>query len=411
MQLLIFDPHDRGHYLAYVRHMLQGAPPSADVTLVVCQGASRSVAFQQQLQPHVSGVRVDEGIRPESYRNGKQLLEDFSAACDRHVPDHIWIPSGDLLFKAATLAHAMGRWRLPKAIEAECGLIEIRCHRPPRRWRGHARVAWDRAVLLAGGWTKVYTIDPTVLAWSKARGGLLSKRIHAMPDPVDTFERVSKDAARRSLDIPLSGRYVATVGVHAIPRKGTQLLVESFSRAALSSTDRLLVAGPLGDVLRSRLDSEFAGLVEGGRIVTLDRYLDAVELMNAFAAADVVCTPYIDHLGSSAVVLQAAQLGRPVLAPHQGWFAEMIPKFGLGTTGAILEPDALATALQSILERSEVFTRSEASRRLLEYSDAANFGRLWASRLRERMALPPDPEKRTWDWVMRGFPTQSQAAH
>lgn len=399
MRLLIFDPHDRGHYLSYVKYLLQAAPRDVDVTLTVRKDADQSVAFQQQLLPHVNGAALDAAIRAESYRDSEQLFEDFRSACSRHRPDHIWIPSADLLFKKATIAHTLGRWRLPAHVQVECGLIEIRCHRPPKHWRGYARSAWDRTVLGAGRWTTLHTVDPTVCAWASSGWTGLSGRLHSIPDPVEPFAPIDKQAARRFLDIPVDGRYLVSVGVHSIPRKGTSILVDAFSRAALGPTDRLLLAGPLGDDLRRRLQTDFAEYLRSERIVLIDRYLDSTELMHALAAADVVCTPYIDHFGSSAIALQSAQVHRPVLAPHQGWFGDMIPRFGLGTTVPSLDPEVLARAIRSALESSARFSVGEAARRLLLYSDAANFGRLWAARLRERLMLPTDPAVRTWQWV------------
>ena len=399
MRLLIFDPHDRGHYLSYVKYLLQAAPRAAEITLTVRKDARQSVAFQQQLLPHVNGAALDATIRPDSYRDGEQLFEDFRAACGRHQPDHVWIPSADLLFKKATIARTLGVWRLPAGVEVECGLIEIRCHRPPKHWRGYARTAWDRAVLGAGRWTTLHTVDPTVCRWASSSWTGLSGRLHSIPDPVEPFSPIDKQTARRLLDIPCDGRYLVSVGVHSIPRKGTSILLEAFARSALSGADRLLLAGPLGDDLRQRLHTEFAELLHCRRIVLIDRYLDSSEVMHALAAADVVCTPYVDHFWSSAIALQAAQVQRPVLAPHQGWFGDMIPKFGLGTTVPSLDPGVFADALRNALEASARFSVGDAARRLLAYSDAANFGRLWATRLRARLRLPSDPEVRTWQWV------------
>jgi glycosyltransferase involved in cell wall biosynthesis len=404
MHLMIFDPHNRGHYFAYIRYMLRGAACAQRVTLVLEKGISKTEPFQQQLLSCVNDVEVKPEIRPGVFNKGKQLLEEFSAACSRHKPDHIWVPSGDLLAKYCNLAYILKRWRFPAGIEGECGIIEIRFHRPPRRWRGHLRHIFDRTLLSVGPWTRLHTIDPTVFTWVQARGGRLAKRLELMPEPVDDFTPISKEYARRSLDIPTNGRYVGSVGAaHALPRKGSDLLLEAFARAKLVSTDRLLLAGPLGDKLRYRIETEFAPLYRSGRIVVLDRYLNDSEVMHALSAMDVVCTPYFDHMGSSAIVLRAAQAGCMVLAPHQGWFADMIPRFELGDTGDILEVTALAAALEKTLERSEGFRVSSASQRLIEYSNARNFARLWAVRIRERMGLPADNEIRTWEWVLQAL--------
>jgi len=401
MHLLIFDPHDRGHYLAYVRYLLAGAKDADRVTLVLRRGARESEPFQQQLASAANGVEVDAAIGPESYRDGQQLQQDFDAAVRRHAPDHIWVPSGDLLARRCNLARLTQRRRFARQIEAECGLIEVRFHHPPRRWRGHLRHAFDRLVLGAGAWTRLQTIDPTLFSWARARGGRFGQSLHLVPDPIDDVTPIDKAAARRALGIPEEGRYVVSAGVHAVPRKGSELLLEAFVRAGLGRSDRLLLAGPLGDRLKQRLASDYAGQSRSGAVVSLDRYLDHRELMTALAAADVVCTPYFDHLGSSAIVLQAAQAGRPVLAPKQGWFAEMIPRFGLGEVGHILEAEGLASAIRSAIERAHDFRKSAAACRLLEYSDSRNFARLWASRLRQRKGLPIDPQTRDWNWVVR----------
>jgi glycosyltransferase involved in cell wall biosynthesis len=289
-------------------------------------------------------------------------------------------------------------------VEGECGMIDINFHRRPRRWRGYVRQFLERTLLRFGPWKRVHTIDPLVFTWVKQRGGKLSERFHLLPEPVEEFPRISKESARRSLGIPQEGRYIGSAGVHTMPYKGTQLLVEAFSRAELLPTDRLLIAGPLGDNLMHRLNTEFAQLYHSGRIVVVDKYLTEVDLMTSLAAMDLVCTPYSDHLGSSAIVIRAAQAGRPVLAPHAGWFAEIIPPFQLGDTGPILEITTLAAELKTALERSERFRVSLGCERLIEYSKSDNFARLWASRLRERIGLPLDKDLRTWEWVLQALP-------
>lgn len=403
MHLMIFDPHDRGHYLTYVRQLLSGAECADRITLVLRQGAPQSGEYQEQLSSAVRNADVVPSIRTDSYANGRQLLEDFSDACARCQPDHVWVPSGDLLAETSSVAHVLGRWRLPSDVEGECGLVELRFHRRPRRLRGKVRQFLTRRLLHAGPWGRLHTIDPTAFAWAQAHDRWLGRKLHLAPDPVDEFIPVTKTKARSALGLPLDGRYVGSVGSHAVPRKGTNLLITAFAEARLASTDRLLLAGYLGEELRRRLDGELSHLYRSGRIVAIDRYLSERDLMNALAAMDLVCAPYIDHLGSSGVVLRAAQTGRPVLAPHQGWFADMIPRFGLGETGDILQAQPLAIALEGALERSAHFRRSEACERLLAYSQARNFARLWAVRLRQRMGLPADEQVRTWDWVLQGL--------
>ena len=401
MHLMVFDPHDRGHYLTYVRYLLSGAAPAKRVTVVLRKGAKDSEAFRTQLMPWLGTATLDTAIGDDSYLDGGRLVKDFSRACQTHRPDHVWVPGADTLALGSGLAHALGRFHIPSGIEVECGLIEIGFHHRPKRWRGHIRQFLHRTALRTGPWFGLHTIDPTAFAWLQARTPRLARRFSLVPDPVDDFTPISKRAAREVLGVPVEGRYVGSVGSHAILRKGSALLVEAFARAKLAQSDRLLLAGPLGDSLATRLRNEFGHLVRAGRIVTVDRYLENDEVMQALAAMDVVCAPYIGHLGSSGIVLRAAQAERPVLTPRQGWFAEMVPRFHLGDTGDILDAAALASALERALEKAEGFRVSAASRRLMEYSSVANFANLWAARLRARLEIPTPVSMRTWDWVLQ----------
>ena len=403
MHLMIFDPHERGHYLTYVRYLLETSTCAKRVTVVLRQDILASEPYREQLLPYIGNVEVVTSIQPASFNDGQQLLSDFSTSCAEHSPDHIWVPSGDLLARHCNLARLRGQWRFPAGTEAECGLIEIRFHHPPKRWRGYARRFLEQQLLRAGSWAKLHTIDPTVFTWIRDHGGKLATKFDLVPDPIDEFTPIEKIAARTALGIPEDGRYVGSVGSHAVARKGSHLLIESFAKARLATTDRLLLAGPLGDDLRHRLRTEYSELTRSGRLVAVDRYLSEIDLMNALSAMDLVCTPYIDHLGSSGIVLRAAQVGRPVLAPNQGWFATMIPRFGLGNTGDILEVANLARALEKAIPVAANYRRSAACLRLLEYSASSNFARLWARRLRERMGAPLDDRVRTWEWVLDAF--------
>jgi len=402
MHLMIFDPHEQGHYLTFVRYLLDGSRDADRVTVVLHRRVKDSAPYALQLRDRVANATVDTSIQPDSYRNAPQLFDDFKSADERHRPDHVWIPSADLLVGAANLSHALRKWQLRANTEAECGLIELRFHYPPKRWRGYVRQVLDRTLLSLGPWQSMHTIDPTFFNWVQQRGERLRRRFTLVPDPLDEFAPITKSEARRFLGIPLEGRYIGSMGNLAIPRKGTHLLLEGFSRAKLGITDRLLLAGTLGEPLRQTLRNDYRQACEQGRIVVLDRYVNEVELMNAFAAVDLVCAPYADHFGSSGVALRTAQAGRPILAPCQGWFAEMVPRFGLGATGNILDPTGLATGIESALERSHAFVVTAACARLLEYSRASNFAGLWAARMRARMGLPPDASLRTWNWAQQG---------
>src|SRR6185503_8544419 len=111
MHLLIFDPHERGHYLTFVRYLLDAAAIASRVTLVLRHDIRQLEPFRQQLHTGLGRAELDPFIRTESYRLGDQLADDFTQALARHKPDHVWVPSGDLLARHLGLNVVRRPWR------------------------------------------------------------------------------------------------------------------------------------------------------------------------------------------------------------------------------------------------------------------------------------------------------------
>ena len=76
-----------------------------------------------------------------------------------------------------------------------------------------------------------------------------------------------------------------------------------------------------------------SALVEASAILESGYAYRSFETARAtFAAAKCVVLPYVGHLGSSGVMLQALMAGRPVLVPDKGLMGCRVRRFGLGLT-------------------------------------------------------------------------------
>jgi glycosyltransferase involved in cell wall biosynthesis len=222
-----------------------------------------------------------------------------------------------------------------------------------------------------------------------------------MPDPVEPAPRVSRAEARRALGLAEDGRYVVLAG-GIDRRKGADLLLHAFLRARLSSNDRLLLAGPLAADIKALLKGDFEPLLAQKRIVLLDRYLEMEQLLLAIVAADVICVPYPNHIGSASILIRAAAAERPVVSSTFGWVGHVTARFGLGWSCNVLQSDELARALESALDRAGSWHRGDAGQRFAEFHSVANFRAHWTSALRARLGLPEHPDKRSWEWVTEG---------
>lgn len=162
--------------------------------------------------------------------------------------------------------------------------------------------------------------------------------------------------ARRELGIDDAAPLVLSVGAVS-PRKGTDLLVESFERLARRRPDaHLLVVGPRHDRLNEQLGRFEARLED---LITRCPDPDRIrftgireDLPALYAAADVVVLPTDREGGTPNVVLEAMACERPVLlTPFEGQ-STVIGRPGIHFEQVPRTTDALADGLVRLLENS-----------------------------------------------------------
>lgn len=157
--------------------------------------------------------------------------------------------------------------------------------------------------------------------------------------------------ARSLLGLPLDSRIILFFGAIA-PYKGLDVLLEAF--ATLCRTDpnvRLVIAGePLEDFGPYRRQIEVLGLAD--RILQDLRYLAFDEFARYFLAADLVALPY-RRISQSGILQLAYGFGRPVVVSDVGGMGEAVFEDGTGIVLPKLGAQALATAIQRLLDDPE----------------------------------------------------------
>jgi glycosyltransferase involved in cell wall biosynthesis len=221
-----------------------------------------------------------------------------------------------------------------------------------------------------------------------------------MPDPLDDFSAPDKTNARKQLGIPQEGKYIGTAGI-IDQRKGVDRLIRAFSCARLPEDHRLLIAGAVQPECRETIASAITPLVNAGRAVWIDRYLEIQEIAKVTSALDLMCTPYVHHIGPSAILARSAYIGRPTLATNFGWCGAIIPRFGLGWTCNTADTDAFTRAITEHLPKAQDLVRTPLLDRWFAFLSPQNFAACWTQRIRERMDLPPG-RTISWDWVQHG---------
>jgi glycosyltransferase involved in cell wall biosynthesis len=154
------------------------------------------------------------------------------------------------------------------------------------------------------------------------------------------------------------------------------------------------LAGKLSPGVRAILEA----LPEGvrARIHAPDRFLDDDAFDASIAAMDLVCTPYPDHVGSASIVIRAAAAKRPVLGADTGWMQATIPRFRLGRTVTVRDPDALARTLAAALDDARDHVPHRAADAFVRFHSHENFAACWTARIRERLGRQQAPGRMDW---------------
>jgi hypothetical protein len=164
----------------------------------------------------------------------------------------------------------------------------------------------------------------------------------------------------------------------------------------------IVLAGILSAQIRELVTNEYRHLLDDGRLIVLDRYLNNEEINACCAAGDLIATPYRPHPHPSAIVLYAASAGKMVLAANNGWFAYMVPKFSLGRLCEPDDPEIFAETLVSALREAKAYKVSAAAKRLVEFHRSENFVLQWRRELSRIMGGSEDASLRDWNWVLNG---------
>jgi glycosyltransferase involved in cell wall biosynthesis len=256
-------------------------------------------------------------------------------------------------------------------------------------WRGHWKQQWALGVLARGPWTRIHHILPYAVRRIARFSPSLARRVALAPDPIDAAPEIDRRQARRMLSISESARVISLVGLIE-RRKGVRELLEAMEIAAprLRSDDCVLLAGHASEEVSGWLEHRFRGLVRQGRIVNLNRYLSQQELWAACIGADVVCTPYPQHVYSASIVIRAAAAGVPVLSNSIGWMDETIRHFSLGSTCDTNDREIFADAIVHGLNDAGRFRLNSRARNFVKFHTVANFSNHITERLSQRMGLP-----------------------
>jgi glycosyltransferase involved in cell wall biosynthesis len=401
--LIIEQMYDGGHYLNYVRHLVQAfAPLGCDIVIAVPKPAPESPQFKTYLSPHQSQFRL-EFIPSRDYATStwKMIRTDarvFRELIRRVKPDAVYFPTADGVAQSLALSRLALRRSGLSRVHCEALLLGL----PAAYGMSRRPQFLTRMALHAMPFDVVHYIDPVAFDWVLSKvGGKAGRRARFIADPVEALLLPTRSKARAMLGLSEHKKLIMSVGMQD-HRKGVDYLISACARWQPAEPASIVLAGPLSPQIRHLVTSEYRRLVDDGRLIVLDRYLSNQEINACCAASDLIAAPYRPHPQSSSIVLHAAAAGKMVLAANNGWLAYMVPKFSLGRLCDPEDPELLAETLDRALNEAEGYKLSAAAKRLLEFHRSENFVLEWRRELSRIMGKSEDASPHDWKWVLNG---------
>ena len=374
--LLIIEPQAGGHRMHYVRHVVAAAISRGyRVTVATWPESAEHISFKQILAQHpgcgfllMPRERVPDALLAQSagFRLQYAIHQMFAAFVrglalgDR--PTHVFVPYLNLIDKVVPILGS------PFGAAPWSGIVmrDTFHHEamgiPGRRRRSDLVKQWLFLALLRDRrLTCLFTIDPSLPEWLRQRKPHSADRLAWLPEPVAMRGEAMRAAVRLALSIPAASRVLLVYGV-IDARKRLEAVIEALASPACPDDVVLLIAGPQSKDTPA-LWSTGAGLklISEGRIFQKNAYLSADDEFEVFRASDFVWLGYRDHYTMSAVLIQAAAMGLPVIACAEGLIGWITQREALGVAVDVDDADLVGSSIRALCEHPEVVAQHAAN--------------------------------------------------
>lgn len=371
-KILIIEPYCTGHHATYVRWIVKGAIERGyEVQVATLKSSLGHSAFQAMQSNCNSGLQIltteeTNAIRSQTdflsliknelyYR--KLFAHFYHKSCQTNLPDIILIPYLDYC------SHVMALLGSPFGKTLWSGIVmRPAFHFSQIGIRGPcSRLLWIKKVLffrlLQNPTLKtLFTIDEALGKFIQETKPLLSKRLCYLPEPAELNGSIFKKEARQRLGIAEDAILILVYGA-IDSRKGFDALLFATQEPNFPENVHILLAGKQGKETEDFLiKSPLAqNLLKAGRLHQINSFLNDEEEYKVFVASDIVWLGYRGHYNMSGVLVQAGQMGLPVIACREGLVGWLTDKYQLGITVSITDKKQVATAIDQLVQ-SEVIT-------------------------------------------------------
>lgn len=357
--LLLFDAEAGGHHPEYVRHVVDALAAAGEPYTVVLAVPQEMLDAHPELTAH--GARLAPLCAPASsegpWAASRSRWVQLEAAVREHRPTDV------LLLYADSLLPTLSRHtRLPGTPRLVTIHFRPPVHQPGigvrDRLRDVVKRRHLRRTLRHPEMRVALSLDPRPVTALRAQAGGTAVLPLADPVPAPVLTPAERDEANRQFrdQFGLGSEHHLMVLFGALERrKGIFQTLDAVLRLPKASAARLAVAfvGPVHPEDTAAFAEAVAATksVTAARIVVQDGFVKSERAIESvLSAADTVLLPYQRHIGSSAVLIRAAALARPVISQDVGLVGEWTRAHHLGRAVDSTDPAALARAMQDAID-------------------------------------------------------------
>lgn len=373
--LLIIEPQAGGHRMHYVRYVVAAAISRGyRVTVATWAESAEHVSFKQIRTQHpgcgvllmsrsgMSDAVLLRGGFPRQIAFHRMFDAFLRGLPAEQRPTHVFVPYLDMIDKVVAILGS------PFGMVPWSGIVmrDTFHHEamgiPGRRRRSDLVKQWLFLALLRDRrLTCLFTIDPSLPEWLHQRKPRSADRLAWLPEPVVMRGDATRAAVRLALGIPANSSVLLVYGV-IDARKRLEAAIEALASPVCPHDVVLLIAGPQSKDTLALL-SKGAGLklISEGRIFQKNAYLSAHDEFEVFRASDFVWLGYRDHYTMSAVLIQAAAMGLPVIACAEGLIGWITQREALGVAVDVDDADLVGSSIRALCEQPEVVAQHAAN--------------------------------------------------
>lgn len=201
----------------------------------------------------------------------------------------------------------------------------------------------------------IFCLDPFAVEF--INGIIENGEVIFLPEPLPNFKGLNDQRLDFWDELNVdSERKILLVFGSLSKRKGIFELLKSLKLLSpeIAQDLSILFVGKFTDNIYNKFSSELDKCINNSQVQVIvhNEFINDMEVYYLFNKADAVWAAYRKtHVGSSGVLIWAAEVGKPVIATRYGMIGRIVKSFGLGVAIDPNDPVKIANGIEDVINK------------------------------------------------------------